>query len=88
MIVTFELYSRRRTYHVEEDVSTQQQQAKENARLQGQNIDQGRPAGAEAPARQRTQKADSEWLKQNARDFLGSIELCGAQISGRYMAPG
>jgi hypothetical protein len=88
MIVVFELYSRRRTYHVEEDVPTEQQQAKENARLQGQNIDQGRPARAEAPPRQGAQKADSEWLKHTARDFLGSIELCGALITGRYTAPG
>lgn len=88
MIVVFGLYSRRRTYHVEEDVPTEQQQAKEDARLQGQNIDQGRPAGAEAPARQGTQKADSEWLKHTARDFLGSIELCGAQTTVRSMARG
>jgi hypothetical protein len=88
MIVVFELYSRRCTYHGEEDVPTQQQQAKEDARLQSQNIDQGRPAGAEAPARQGTQKADSEWLKHTARDFLGSEELYGARTTGQFMAPG
>ena len=56
-------------YH-EKDVPTQQQQAKKDARFQGADIEQGWPAGAQAPALQRAKKADSEWIRRPPRNSL------------------
>jgi hypothetical protein len=59
-----------------EDIPAQQQQAKEDTRLQGPHGDQGRSPGAETPPGKGSQKADSEWIALIRNGFRGTSESC------------
>ncbi len=80
--------------YAEEDISTEQPPTREKARIQGQDGDQERPRGAQAPPREGPQASDgsallSFGLPKEARlakraEFLRVYEQ-GTRIEGRFM---
>jgi hypothetical protein len=70
----------------EENLSTQQQQAKEDPRVSVKDGDERGKAGFEAPASQGSKKADREWLGKPRRDSRGTTGLFVPRITGRFTA--
>jgi hypothetical protein len=71
-----------------EDIPAQQQQAKEDTRLQGPYGDQRRSPGTETAPSQGSQKADSEWIALIRSGFRGACELCEGPITVPYTVRG